>query len=172
MKRRKWYLRPISRPKLKSSHVILQVSAYMHDIYPHGTPQRWRSYHFFKWFLIYIYIWGGCHPHFCQGGDWVTLNVPFFWYLFKLDGAHHKIYKTTGVYIEKKKLYLSNKHLVIFWVISIGHAYNFVFPIVTCDWLCFFFFFFYIKGSILVNMLFWYTTDIHVTFGSKQVYQI
>jgi hypothetical protein len=33
----------------------------------------------------------------------------------------------------KKNLCLSNKHFVIFWVISIGHAYNFVFPIVTHD---------------------------------------
>jgi hypothetical protein len=29
------------------------------------------------------------------------------------------------------KLCLSNKHLVIFWVISIGHADYFMFPIVT-----------------------------------------
>jgi hypothetical protein len=48
-------------------------------------------------------------------------------------GAHHEIYKTTGVYIGKKKLCLSNKHLVIFWVKSIGYADNFVFPIVTQD---------------------------------------
>jgi len=63
-----------------------------------------------------------------------------FWYLFKPQGAHHEIYKTTWVYIGKKKLYLSNKHLVIFWVISIGHTYNFVFPIVIHDWLYFVFF--------------------------------
>jgi hypothetical protein len=45
-----------------------------------------------------------------------------------------KFIKPHGVYIRKKKnLCLSNKHLIIFWVISIGHAYNFVFPIVTHD---------------------------------------
>jgi hypothetical protein len=35
--------------------------------------------------------------------------------------------------MEEEKLCLSNKHLVIFWVISIDYAYNFVFPIVTHD---------------------------------------
>jgi hypothetical protein len=34
-------------------------------------------------------------------------------------------------YLLEKKLCLSNKHLVIFWIISIGHADDFVFPIVT-----------------------------------------
>jgi hypothetical protein len=42
-----------------------------------------------------------------------------------------KFIKPQEYILEKKKLCLSNKHLVIFWVISIGHAYNFVFPIVT-----------------------------------------
>jgi hypothetical protein len=27
-----------------------------------------------------------------------------FWSLFKLQGAHHEIYKATGVYIGKKKI--------------------------------------------------------------------
>jgi len=64
IKRRKWYL----RPKLTSSHDILQVSACMRDTCPRGAPQRWRGYHFFKFFIIiilmisYIYIinkiWG------------------------------------------------------------------------------------------------------------------
>jgi hypothetical protein len=54
-------------------------------------------------------------------------------------------------YILGKKLCLSNKHLVIFWIISIGHADYFVFSIVKQDY---FFFFFLMKGSILVNMLF------------------
>jgi hypothetical protein len=27
-----------------------------------------------------------------------------FWYLFKQQGAHHEIYKTTWIYIGKKKL--------------------------------------------------------------------
>jgi uncharacterized protein YrrD len=44
-----------------------------------------------------------------------------------------KFLKPQGYIWGKKKLCLSNKHLVIFWVISIGHAYNFVFPIVTHD---------------------------------------
>jgi len=43
-----------------------------------------------------------------------------------------------------KKLCLSNKHLVILWVISIGYAYNFVFPINMTD--CVFFFFFFFEG--------------------------
>jgi hypothetical protein len=43
-----------------------------------------------------------------------------------------KFIKPQG-YIWEKNLCLSNKHLVIFWVISIGHTYNFVFPIVTRD---------------------------------------
>jgi hypothetical protein len=43
-----------------------------------------------------------------------------------------KFIKPQG-YIWEKKLCLSNKHLFIFWVISIGHAYNFVFLIVTHD---------------------------------------
>jgi hypothetical protein len=47
-------------------------------------------------------------------------------------GAHHEIYKTTWVYIGKKKLCLSNKTFGhFFWVISIGQICNFVFPIVT-----------------------------------------
>jgi hypothetical protein len=76
---------------------------------------------------IYIKLWSGCHPYFGA-----TLKVPFL-ILIQTTGAHHEIYKTTGVYIGKKKLCLSNKHLVIFWVKSIGYADNFVFPIVTQD---------------------------------------
>jgi hypothetical protein len=93
------------------------------------------------------------------------------WYLFKPQGAHLEMYKTTGVYIgKKKKMCLSNKHLVIFWVISIGHANYCVCNCYTGLIVSFFFFFY--KGSILVNMLFWYTIGIQVTFGSKQACQI
>jgi hypothetical protein len=85
MKRRKWYLRPISRPKLTSSHVILQVSACMCDTCHRGTPQRWRGYHFYYYYYfliilmisfiyIYIYIYLGwpSHPHFGQEGCLAT----------------------------------------------------------------------------------------------------
>jgi len=70
------------------------------------------------------------------------LKVSFL-ILIQTTGAHHEIYKTTRVYIEKKNLCLSNKHLVIFWVISIGHAYNFLFPIVTRLFFILFFYFIY-----------------------------
>jgi hypothetical protein len=79
---------------------------------------------------IYIYL-GGCHPQ-CTISD--TYSNYRGWIM--------KFIKPQGN-IWEKKLCLSNKHLVIFWVISIGHAYNFVFPIVTHDWLCFVLSFFF-----------------------------
>jgi hypothetical protein len=70
-------------------------------------------------------------------------------------------------YILEKKLCLSNKHLVIFWVISICHADYFVFPIVTQDWLWFFLFyegFNYCQHIILIHdrhiSYFWFKTGI------------
>jgi hypothetical protein len=69
MQRQKWYLRPIFSPKLMSSHVILQVSACMRDTCPRNSPQRWRSYHFLKFFIIiilmisYIYLNLGWPSH-------------------------------------------------------------------------------------------------------------
>jgi hypothetical protein len=65
-----------------------------------------------------------------------------------------KFIKPQG-YIWEKKLCLSNKHLVISWVISIGHAYNFVFPIVTHDLLCFVLsFFFFLRVQFLSTCYF------------------
>jgi len=94
---------------------------------------------------IYIYIY--------KSGVAEPPSRYHFWYLFKTQGAHHEIYKTTGVYMGKK-LCLSNKHLVILWVISIGYAYNFVFPIITHDWLCFVFFFFFWRVQFLSTCYF------------------
>jgi hypothetical protein len=102
-----------------------------------------------------------------------------FWYLFKLQGAHYEIYKTTGVYIGKKNcvqvtniwsffgLYQLSTHIILCfqWLHMTDCVLIFFLFLI-------FFFFFFMKGSILVNMLFWYMTGIHVTFGSKQAYKI
>jgi hypothetical protein len=117
MKRRKWYMCPIFCPKLTSNHVILQVSVYMRDTCLRSTLQRWRSYHIFFYFNDFLYIlkkksWVAVTPILAKG----VAEPPsryHFWYLFKPQGAHHKIYKTIDTYW-KKKLCLSNKHLVIF----------------------------------------------------------
>jgi hypothetical protein len=39
-------------PKLTSNHVILQVSVYMRDTCPHGTPHHWCGYRIF--YLIFF----------------------------------------------------------------------------------------------------------------------
>jgi len=77
-----------------------------------------------------------------------------------------------GIYLKKKKLCLSNKHLVIFWVISIGHAYNLCFKLLNmtaCSFFFFFFFFLYegFNSCQHVSLIhdrhtcyFWFKTDI------------
>jgi hypothetical protein len=126
-----------------------------------GTKQAYKIYQ-----ILFVYTSTIC--------DIITKLMYHFWHLLKPQEAHHKIYKTTRVYIEKKKkkkLCLRHKHLVIFWVISIGHADYFVFPIVTQDWLCFVHLLF-MKCSIVVTCqhvivipnrhtcYFWYKTGI------------
>jgi hypothetical protein len=110
----------------------------------HTSALTWLPfffYYFNDFLYIYIYINLGwlSHP---QG----TISDTYS----KHREHIMKFIKPQG-YIWEKKLCLSNKHLVILWVISIGYAYNFVFPISV---FFFFFFFFFLKGSILVNMLF------------------
>jgi hypothetical protein len=91
MKRRKWYIRPISRPKLTSSHVILQVSAYMRDTCPRGTLQRLRGYHFFLNDSLHIYIlkkkkknWVATTLILAKGA---TINVPFLIFIQTTGGT-------------------------------------------------------------------------------------
>jgi hypothetical protein len=84
--------------------------------------------------ISYIYIlnkkkkknWGDRHPHFGQGQGTISD-------IYSNHRKHFMKYIKPQGYILKNKLCLSNKHLAIFWVILIGHAYNFVFPIVTHD---------------------------------------
>jgi hypothetical protein len=77
----------------------------------HTSALTWLPffYYYFNDFL-YIYKSGvAATPFWPRGG-----SRYHFLYLFKLHKAHHEIYKTTGVYMRKKNLCLSNKHLVIF----------------------------------------------------------
>jgi hypothetical protein len=82
---------------------------------------------------------GWLPPHFGQGSHPQDTTS----YTYSNHKRHiMKFIKSQGYILGKKNCVINwPKNLVIFWIISIGHVYNFVFPIVTHDWLCSFLFF-------------------------------
>jgi hypothetical protein len=111
----------------------------------HTSALTWLPFLFYFNDFIYIYIkiWGDC-PQFWPKG-WLSYLQGIISNTYSNHRGHiMKFIKPQWYILEKKNMCLSNKHLVIFWVISIGHAYNFVFSIVTHDWLCFVFSFLFI----------------------------